>query len=337
MVDETTATHQRDVTEGAPVMNVVECPNCKNMVPFSLFCVACQFPLFSMENQEETPPLNSEEISDHSLEPIPIEQESPESSELPIINIEDSDELDSNRGLSMNQEDQNEPPLISEEEIILESKKESPEININDSELDLQTDDSSLKNDGTNLEPKDTDTSIQELIKNIVNCISLKLWSITQLFENKIEEEQFIKMFDTYEERYNKLMNQRMEWIEKVNDLASLEQTLKESIVGLEELKMRRSLKDLHEGEFEVMAPAYEWKIKHVQSEMSEKKKDLESLRILALTIPQKNIEEVKDTTRRMLQTINEIKESENLSKKALQKVSTSLIDIQLFFENHNN
>ena len=62
MANQEIADQEPDETiEAIPVMKTVECPQCKNIVPNSLFCISCEYPLHTIEEDGETDDESEEE------------------------------------------------------------------------------------------------------------------------------------------------------------------------------------------------------------------------------------------------------------------------------------
>jgi len=101
------------------------------------------------------------------------------------------------------------------------------------------------------------DPALKELLKDLLNSLSLKLWSVSLLVEGRVKEDHFVKLFEGYSERLMHHTRRRDELLARTRDLEPLEMALNEAKVGLGELEVRRTIGDLQEGEFEAKAPAY--------------------------------------------------------------------------------
>ena len=190
---------------------MIPCPNCKEMVPTSLYCLKCGYPLYMFRKEEES-------------------------------------------------------------EVVL-----GPE--------------------------EGAITKIQELTKDLMNSISLMLWSVDQMQEGGMEEEHFVKLFDEYRARSVQCIGQRKmllthysrELASMARELEPYEKSLKEVKVNLRELEMRRSIGDLHEGEYEAKSPAYNWEIQYYEKDIARRRGDMKLLQDITKIIPAMEIDKAKD------------------------------------------
>ncbi len=140
----------------------------------------------------------------------------------------------------------------------------------------------------------EADPRLKKVQEGLLQSISLKLWLVNMLKEGGVDEDQFNRMFDEYEAQSSHYMKCRDEALETVEEIDSLVKRLGEAKVYLEEIKMKRAIGRVSEEEYEAKAPAFEWDIKHYQSEISERKKKVEFMEDLTLVMPRNEIVEMK-------------------------------------------
>jgi hypothetical protein len=266
-----------EIIEDIPVMKTVECPQCKNIVPDSLFCISCEYPLHTIEEASET---------------------------------DDEREEDTNESVN-----------------VLEAMLKG-----NDS--DDSTEDEKYSEDAVRRAQRpELDKSILELNRETVKCVSLKLWSIDQLLEKKIEESQFVQLFEGYNARHQQLKDRGNEMLKNTRDIDTHEESLKKVKISLDELEMRKSLGDLFEGEYEAKGPAFRWEIQHYQEKVSARKMEISYLKDLTNTISPEILSEMEETTQRLLHTLDNLEIVEYVSSETIENLRRSLEDIVTIFE----
>lgn len=266
-----------EMIEDGPVMKTVECPQCKNIVPNSLFCISCEYPLHTIEEVSET---------------------------------DDENEMGENQSINVL-------------EVVLEGD-----------ESDDPTEDDTYSIDAAGkVQRQELGKSILELNREMVNCVSLKLWSIDQLLEEKIDESQFVQLFEGYNARHQKLLDHRNEMLKHTRDIDTYEESLKKVKISLDELEMRKSLGDLFKGEYEAKGPAFRWEIQHYQEKVSARKMEISYLKDLTNTISPEILSEMKETTQRLLHTFDNLEIVEYVSSKTLENLRRALEDIIPIFK----
>jgi Skp family chaperone for outer membrane proteins len=231
--------------------NLVPCPNCKDMVPVSLYCLNCGYPLHIFKQKEE--------------------------------------------GI----------------------------------DVDLRPD-------------KDALAQVQDLTKNLINSISLKLWSVDLLKEGAIEEEHFKRLFGEYQARSVQCMGQRKtllthysrEFTTKARSLEPIEKALNEVKVKLRELETRRSIGDLHEGEYEAKAPTFRWEIQYYNEDIARRKEEMTFIEGLTRVIPTVEIEKIKEKVEDAQVAIDELLKKTIIGPETAAKVKISLEETRAFLDN---
>jgi hypothetical protein len=266
-----------EIIEDVPVMRTVECPQCKNIVPNSLFCISCEYPLHTIEEVSET---------------------------------DDESEKGTNESANV------------------------LEVMLKGNESDNSTEDENYSYDAAGMAQRpELDKSILELNREMVNCVSLKLWSIDQLLEEKIDESQFNQLFEGYNARHQQLTDRRNEMLKHARDIDAYEELLKKVKISLDELEMRKSLDDLFEGEYEAKGPAFRWEIQHYQEKVSARKMEISYLKDLTNTISPEILSEMKETTQRLLHTLDNLEIVEYVSSETIENLRRSLEDIITLFK----
>lgn len=254
MMQEETITDNETQVESFPdnlYENLVTCPNCKDMVPQSLYCLKCSYPLHIIRQKEE--------------------------------------------GI----------------------------------DVELRPD-------------KDALAQVQGMTKNLINSISLKLWSVDLLKEGAIEEEHFKRLFGEYQARSVQYVGQRKtllahysrEYTIKARNLEPIEKALSEAKVTLRELETRKSIGDLHEGEYEAKAPTFRWEIQHYNEDIARKKEEMTFIEGLTRVIPTVEIEKIKEKVQDAQVAKDELLKKAIISPETAATVKISLEETRAFLDN---
>ncbi len=177
------------------------------------------------------------------------------------------------------------------------------------------------------------DSKVAELAKELMNSISLQLWSINLLREGGVDEDHFGRIFQGYQARFERCMAQRNEMLEEARDTAAFEKKVNEAKVRLGELEVRRALGDLSEGEYEAMTPALRWILDHNEELIAERQAEVALLEELYQLMPADKIaetEEMAETAREALESLNE---SANIGSATVSRVRASLEEIMAYLE----
>jgi len=265
-----------EIIEDIPVIKAVECPQCKNIVPNSLFCISCEYPLHTIEEVSET---------------------------------DDESEKGANKSVNV------------------------LEVMLKGNESDNSTEDEDYSEDAAGKAHRpEPDNSIPELNREMVTCVSLKLWSIGQLLEEKIDESQFNQLYESYNARHQQLLDRRKEMLKHTHDIDTYEKLLKKAKISLDELEMRKSLGDLILGEYDAKGPAFRWDIQHYQDKVSARKMEITYLKDLTNTISLDILSEMKETTERLIHTLDNLEIVEYVSSETISSLRRSLEDIITIF-----
>ena len=355
-----------EVADDIPVLKVVVCPKCKSMVPYSMYCTCCEYPLHTFEDgvdgiederldaiedgidMIEDGSVDFEEIIEVDTR-LDVKNAEQHPSELSILfeNVdEDFDKADSRSNFEFESEILPEPQITGELD-----PEEGGEM---DDSYDEEEDEfvgihEVMRSDVFSDEPTAADSvsddeegptsefspyqSILELNRDILNCISLKLWSVNLLFEGKIDEEQFNELYGGYCTRYQQGMDRRKALLEQPLDLEIFERLLNQARVDLEELEKRKSLDDLNHGEYEAKAPAYIWDIQHCIDGAYARSVEIAYLKDLTKVVSAEDIVGMKEMAERLLFDLDNLEFTENVSSETLACVRRSLEEIIAFIE----
>lgn len=177
------------------------------------------------------------------------------------------------------------------------------------------------------------DPVIVTLTKDLMNSISLTLWSVDLLIEGSVEEDHFNSIFEGYEARSRSCMSRRRKMLEHAQDLDLLEKSLTEAKVGLWELEVRNTIGDLHDGEYEAKAPSYRWEIRHSQEEIARRRGEIGFLEDPTKVLPAEKILGMKETCERAFEKIEGLQNSGGVGSETASMVKAFLEDTLEFLK----
>ena len=341
--------NQKDVSR----VKIIDCPNCEESVPLSIYCLKCGFPMFDLMKEH----MNEESVDgeDVQLEGLPDESVDStkdrtgelefhmEPADLAAEDVENKDDdSEVERELSLGEEEElldvDEAKEIIKPEKVLNEEIESKSLG----RLDISSHDLGENEfrtpltEGKVVKPNrgfDPDEAIQSLMRNLANSINLKLWSVGQLLDEKISEENFQRLHNGYDARYRQLMDQRNERLEQARDVKSLEEGLERAYICKGELEVRKSLNDLFEGEYEAKAPAFEWEIAHCEIQLGNRKGEISFVESLSSVVPSDELLEMAETAKSYLERMQSSKGLLELINSTYTRLKTSIEEIVGFLE----
>ena len=383
---------------------VIHCPNCKEDVPKTLYCLNCGYPLYKLEQQkkaeepveepvaepepveevdmsveieqpepvepiiepepesepeeepEEEPVIESEPVEEEPVtepEPEP-EEEEPEEELVPetepeietTIEVEDEkpepepveeepapepepeDEPISEPEL-VEEDDTPEPePEVVEEEELVEEPVVEPEVEKN---IFTPEERESYMMDEIRLEFA-PDPLTKEVMENLAKNITLKIRLVRLLRENRVKEETFKKLFDSYVDQGRLWVGRRDEIIRRFKaDIERMEDDLVNARKAFELLEIRKNIGDASEEEYKVKEPAYKWDIENLDKGIKNTKGSIHYVINLKGLIPEEEVAELKG----MADTdYSELDDVEGVTSDTIARMKESLAEALVSIEN---
>jgi hypothetical protein len=334
-------------TQESNEIKTVTCPRCDSKVPATLYCLKCGNPLIILdssnnENRDETEDTRFDVVSLKEIqngvvtvddEPTPRIHEDHEKTGVsprdafpseewgsPVAHLE-SNPSESLIELAESGGEWDKGPMDGRP-----LRMDAMNANSDGKEADITS--------ARTVEAVETrklgelDPEITELSKELMSSISLELWSIGLLQEGEIQGDHFCSVFDSHRERYDQCMERRSYLLGQEKNLEAIEAKLKNAKVGLSELELRKSIGDLREREYKVMAPALNWIIHHYEEEISEKREKITLIEDLTRLMPEENVAELKEKTEAAFRIMEDMRDSNVLDPEAASRVRASLEEI---------
>ncbi len=306
----------------APETTSVTCPHCEGEVPSSLYCVACGCPLEIEAPAEEGAGSDELRFDLTPLKEMQAEREpgAHEAMAEPRFAAMESTVQGINFNLEpMEKESLNTTPTAEALE------PEAPDDGIEAPETGLQEEGEPERETLQTEEPGGPDPAIEELANELLNSVYLELWSVGLLRKEETGEEQFMRTFEAYHGRVERCIGQRDHLLDQIDDLEAHETKASEARIELDELDIRKSLGDLHEGEYEARAPALRWTIGHFEAEIEGRRGRIALLEDLFRLIPPGKVEEATTLAAEALELLREAEASARLSPGTAAKVKASV------------
>jgi len=323
-----------EAVRGDSGVRIVNCPHCKDDVPLSIYCLKCGYPMFELmkehmsedgsdgdEVSDGHPPDEGEEfrMEPEDLEPPQSEEAEPESKpeeESEAMNVDTQESAEPEE--PMEEMKENDPP-----ENVDTPDRDEGEVAAPAAETQLDEADQGY-------EP---DEALKDLMRNLANSINMKLWSVDQLLEGRISEQNFERLHEGYDARWRQLMDQRKERLTQARDLDSLEEGLERAYISLGELEIKKTLNDLFEGEHEAKAPAYEWEISHCERQLEGRRGEIAFLERLSNVVPRDELAKMAERARGYLDRMRSSEGLTELISGTYARLKTSMEEIVAFLE----
>jgi len=323
-----------EAAKGDSGVRIVECPHCKDSVPLSIYCLKCGYPMFELmkehmsedgsdgdEVSDGRPPDEGEEfrLEPEDLEAPQSDEAEPESKpeeESEAMNVDTQESTEP--GEPIEEVKENEPSEFVDTPSPEKGEDEKPAAEAPPDEADQ------------GFEP---DEPLIGLMRNLANSINMKLWSVGQLLEGRISEQNFERLHEGYDARWRQLMGQRKERLTQARDLDALEEGLERAYISLGELEVKKTLNDLYEGEHEAKAPAYEWEISHYERQLNSRRGEIAFLERLSNVVPRDELAKMAERARGYLDRMRSSEGLTELINSTYARLKTSMEEIVAFLD----
>jgi len=356
---------------------VVLCPNCKEDVPKTLYCLNCGYPLYKMdvlekakkEEAEKEPedvvievapepfsleplkelveimPIEAEPEEPEVVEDAPVEMTEIQTEVIPTdlaLVIDEVTDIEAVTEDEVTVEDvvehavkvfQLEPEPV--EEIVAVVEEEAAEVIEVEEVAILEEPEPEVEEVVeepfvevvAEAEPSfEPDPVIREIMETFAKNIAMKIRLVKLLKDGEVKLETFNRLFESYAARGELLMNSRNEMMERVKfDLDNMERGLNEARIGLEELKIRMSIGDASDEEYNAKAPGFEWDIQKYQGDVEKSRAEIKFLGDLKTVISEDEISELKDLCGEGLDSLEDLTYSGSINPEIAHRIKVTL------------
>lgn len=175
------------------------------------------------------------------------------------------------------------------------------------------------------------DPLTKEVMDNLAKNITLKIRLVKLLRDNRVKEETFKKLFDSYVEQGKIWVSRRDEIIKRFKaDIDRMENALVTARKDHELLEIRKSIGDAAEEEYTVKAPAYKWDIEHLEKEIKNRKGGIVYVVNLKKLVPEEEIAELEGMAETEYSGLDAIEDvSQDTIAKMKETLSEALSSLQ--------
>ena len=178
----------------------------------------------------------------------------------------------------------------------------------------------------SNMIEYDPDPAIKELMGDFAKNLSMKIRLVDLLKSGEVKKETFHRLFESYLARGEHLMNSRNEMLERVKyELESKEKAYNETKIGLEELKIKRTIGDVSEGEYKAKSPGLEWDINKYENDVNQKNAEIAYLSDISKVLSSEEIDELNKKGNDCLEGLDQLAYSNILDPETAGRVKVSL------------
>ncbi len=312
-------------------VETVTCPRCKGEVPSSIYCVTCGCPL-EIEAAEDAE--GTEEIR-FDIEPLKeMQGESESQNKGESTGPHSVEEGDTVKGLKFALE-----PVEKEKQTLSQifdtMKDQTPKDAIEALDTEFHAGPEPPREAPSAEAAGDHDPEIYELATELLNSVYLKLWSVGLLRKEETDENQFLKAFEGYSDRLERCIGIRDHLLDQIRDMGAHEAKAREARVELDKLDVRKSLGDLHEGEYQAMAPALRWVIEHHEAETERRQHRIALLEDPMSLMPTEKVREAVVMAEEAVELIREAEAFARMSPGTAASVRDSVKMIQRILKRH--
>jgi len=323
-----------EAVRGDSGVRIVHCPHCKDDVPLSIYCLKCGYPMFElMKEHMSEDGSDGDEVSDGHTpdegEEFRLEPEDLEPPQSEDVEAESKPEEES-EAMNVDTQESAEPKEPMEEIFEKDPPENVDTPDRDEGEVAAPAAETQLDEADQGYEP---DEALKDLMRNLANSINMKLWSVGQLLEGRISEQNFERLHEGYDARWRQLMDQRKETLTQARDLDSLEEGLERAYISLGELEIKKTLNDLFEGEHEAKAPAYEWEISHCERQLEGRRGEIAFLERLSNVVPRDELAKMAERARGYLDRMRSSEGLTELISGTYARLKTSMEEIVAFLE----
>ena len=313
---------------------VVHCPNCKEDVPKTLYCLNCGFPLYKEEQPKEekaeqpetklvVPDEDAVIVVDEPAEEISKPEPAPEPVPEPLQEAEPVEPIITPPSVQV--EPTPEPPVV---EVKAEEKAPEPAPMVVEelkpveitplapsmpqaAPVEAPSEPLSTGAEASKIETAEMVEEYQEeaqgkgyvpdplskdLVENLAKNIALKLKLVKLYRDGVVKEETFTKIFDEYS-REGKIWSSRREELLKKHseDVEEMEEAYSNASEALELLEIKRSIGDVSDWEYDAKAPSYRWDIDHFDSLVADKKNRITYLEDVGGAMSKEELKELRE------------------------------------------
>lgn len=170
------------------------------------------------------------------------------------------------------------------------------------------------------------DPLVTVIMEHFAKNISLKVRLVNLLIEDNVKEATFNRLFESYAAKGERWINRRNEMLERNRyEIESMEKALTENRISLEELEIRKAIRDASEEEYDAKAPAFEWDIHLLDHELQRVKSENAYLEDLTRVMSAEELQELREMAEGCYEAVESLVESGKVSSETAARVKATL------------
>ena len=328
---------------------VIHCPNCHENVPKTLYCLNCGYPLYKVEQQQDEAEKEDTSTVDEVSEQIEIELTTTAETELDVPTIAEEVEVPTiAEEVEAPMESIDEVPVVEEdlsaetdvtasdetlsvitEEAIpetVEYAEEAEEVVAAEEVQEEIAVEEIMEEDQevtTDFEP---DLLVKAVMARMAKNISLRVRLVNLLVNDGVNETTFNRLFDSYSAKGERWITRRNDMLERDRyDLEMMNKDLLEAKMNLEELEIRRAIRDVSVEEYEAKAYAFKWDKDHLERKIQATRGEIAYLGDLTRVTSAEEISDLKEMAENCSESMNVLVENDKIGEETATRIKTTL------------
>jgi hypothetical protein len=292
------------------LVDITKCPKCGIEGPLTKFCLSCGT-------------LKDANTEDSNID-IPVEEENK------VSVHHDTPDQSVDATLEEN--------TLEKDEIIYEQARKTNKPRKSHFKMKSKRNKQETKLETAHVRVSELDSKVDPIVRenmlNLAKSIDLKNWLVNQLLQREIEEEQFNKLFENYEVRYQQCMMRRNQLLENAQNIKPFQKNFKEAKLFLSEIEKKKIIGDISDEEYDLKAPVYKWDMDNYEREIAKRKAEILVLKDLTYVMTEENIDEIKKSVKASLEAVDDYNKSGNITSETATIIKDSLENILSKFNN---
>jgi hypothetical protein len=291
-------------------VDIMTCPTCGMEGPPTKFCLNCG------TSKDVKPEASNSDILVEEENKVSVYSDTPDQSVDAIL----------------------EENTFEKDEIIYEQARKTNKSRKSHVKMKSQRNKQETKLETKHVRVSDLDSKVDPIVRenmlNLAKSIDLKNWLVNQLLQGEIEEEQFNKLFENYEVRYQQCMIRRNQLLENAQNIKPIQKKFKEAKLSLSEIEKKKIIGDISDEEYNLKAPVYKWDMDNYEREIAKRKAEILVLKDLTHVMTEENIDEIKKSVEASLEAVDDYNKSGTITSETATIIKNSLENTLSKFNN---
>jgi len=175
----------------------------------------------------------------------------------------------------------------------------------------------------TEFEP---DPLVNAVMERMAKNISLRVRLVNLLVNDGVNETTFNRLFDSYSAKGERWFTRRNDMLERDRyDLEMMNKDLMEAKMSLEELEIRRAIRDVSDEEYKAKAYAFRWDKDNLEQKIQETGGEVAYLEDLTRVTSTEEIHDLKEMAENCNESLNVLIENDKIGEDTATRIKTTL------------